>query len=74
MACRLGYPSPSRQQWPSRPSLDSGWLTVVGRVDAALTITDVEPHLTVGGTDRPLAAHHVRQRRAARPRSRIPSG
>jgi hypothetical protein len=34
-------------QWPGRPSLDTGWLTVVGRVKAGLTITDVERQLTV---------------------------
>jgi MacB-like periplasmic core domain len=34
-------------QWPNRPSLDTGWLTVVGRVKAGLTTTDVERQLTV---------------------------
>ena len=34
-------------QWPTRPSLDNGWLKVVGRVNTGLTITDVERQLTV---------------------------
>ena len=34
-------------QWPTRPSLDAGWLTVVGRVKAALTTADVERQLAV---------------------------
>ena len=34
-------------QWPTRPSLDNGWLKVVGRVKTGLTITDVERQLTV---------------------------
>ena len=34
-------------QWPTRPSLETGWLTVVGRVKAGLTIADVERQLAV---------------------------
>jgi predicted permease len=43
-------------QWPTRPSLDTGWLTVVGRMKAGVTITDVERQLTVSAA-RIAAAH-----------------
>ena len=43
-------------QWPTRPSLDTGWLTVVGRVKAGLTTTDVERQLTVSAAR--IAASH----------------
>ena len=43
-------------QWPMRPSLDTGWLTVVGRVKAGLTTTDVERQLTVSAAR--IAASH----------------
>ena len=67
-------------QWPSRPSLDTGWLTVVGRVKAALTTTDVERQLAVSAariaasqpTTRANAAPRVRALRS--PRMTPPSG
>jgi predicted permease len=34
-------------QWPTRPSLDTGWLSVAGRVKAGFTTTDVERQLAV---------------------------
>jgi putative ABC transport system permease protein len=37
-------------QWPTGPSLDTGWLGVVGRVKAGLTTTDVGRQLTVSAT------------------------
>ena len=40
--------------WPTRPSLDTGWLTVVGRVKAGLRLTDVERQLTVSAARLPL--------------------
>ena len=43
-------------QWPTRPSLDTGWLTVVGRLKAGLTTTDVERQLTVSAAR--IAASH----------------
>ena len=43
-------------QWPTRPSLDTGWLSVVGRVRAGLTTTDVERQLTVSAAR--IAASH----------------
>ena len=55
-------------QWPSRPSLDTGWLTVVGRVQAGLTTTDVERQLTVSAAR--LAASHPATRANAAPRVR----
>ena len=55
-------------QWPSRPSLDTGWLTVVGRVKAGLTTTDVERQLTVSAAR--IAASHPTTRANAAPRVR----
>jgi predicted permease len=34
-------------QWPTRPPLDSSWLSVIGRVKAGLTVADVERQLNV---------------------------
>ena len=55
-------------QWPSRPSLDTGWLTVVGRVKAGLTTTDVERQLTVSAAR--IAASDPTTRANAAPRVR----
>ena len=55
-------------QWPSRPSLDTGWLTVVGRVKAGLTTTDVERQLTVSAAR--IAASRPTTRANAAPRVR----
>ena len=57
-------------QWPTRPSLDTGWLTVVGRVKAGLTITDVERQLTVSAAR--IAASQPTTRANAAPRVRAP--
>ena len=57
-------------QWPTRPSLDTGWLTVVGRVKAGLTITDVERQLTVSAAR--IAASQPTTRANAAPRVRTP--
>ena len=54
--------------WPSRPSLDTGWLSVVGRVKAGLTITDVARQLTVSAAR--IAASHPTTRANAAPRVR----
>jgi putative ABC transport system permease protein len=43
-------------RWPTRPSLDTGWLSVVGRVKAGLTTADVEHQLTVSAAR--IAASH----------------
>jgi putative ABC transport system permease protein len=43
-------------QWPTGPSLDTGWLRVVGRVKAGLTTTDVGRQLTVSAAR--IAASH----------------
>jgi putative ABC transport system permease protein len=55
-------------QWPTRPSLDDGWLNVVGRVNPGLTITDVERHLTVAAAR--IAASNPATRANAAPRVR----
>ncbi len=55
-------------QWPTRPSLDNGWLKVVGRVKAGLSITDVERQLTVSAAR--IAASHPATRANAAPRVR----
>ena len=55
-------------QWPTRPSLDTGWLTVVGRVKAGLTTTDVERQLTVSAAR--VAASQPTTRANAAPRVR----
>jgi putative ABC transport system permease protein len=55
-------------QWPTRPSLDTGWLTVVGRVKAGLTTTDVERQLTVSAAR--IAASLPTTRANAAPRVR----
>ena len=55
-------------QWPTRPSLDTGWLTVVGRVKAGLTTTDVERQLTVSAAR--IAASQPTTRANAAPRVR----
>ena len=57
-------------QWPTRPSLDAGWLTVVGRVKAGLTITDVEHQLAVSAAR--IAASQPTTRANAAPRVRAP--
>jgi putative ABC transport system permease protein len=57
-------------QWPTRPSLDTGWLTVVGRVKAGLTITDVERQLAVSAAR--IAASQPTTRANAAPRVRTP--
>ena len=57
-------------QWPSRPSLDTGWLSVVGRVKAGLTIADVERQLTVPAAR--IAASQPTTRANAAPRVRTP--
>jgi predicted permease len=53
------------QQWPTRPSLDTGWLSVVGRVKAGLTTADVERQLTVSAAR--IAASHPTTRANAAP-------
>ena len=55
-------------QWPTRPSLDTGWLTVVGRVKAGLTTVDVERQLTVSAAR--IAASQPTTRANAAPRVR----
>ena len=55
-------------RWPGRPSLDTGWLTVVGRVKDGLTITDVERQLTVSAAR--IAASQPTTRANAAPRVR----
>ena len=55
-------------QWPSRPSLDTPWLTVVGRVKAGLTAADVEGQLTVSAAR--IAASQPTTRANAAPRVR----
>ena len=55
-------------QWPTDPSLDTGWLKVAGRVKAGLTITDVERQLTVPAAR--IAASHPGTRANAAPRVR----
>ncbi len=55
-------------QWPTRPSLDTGWLTVVGRMKAGLTTTDVERQLTVSAAR--IAASNPTTRANAAPRVR----
>ena len=55
-------------QWPTRPSLDTGWLTVVGRVKAGLTTTDVERQLAVSAAR--IAASNPASRANATPRVR----
>ena len=55
-------------QWPTRPSLDTGWLTVVGRVKAGLTTMDVERQLTVSAAR--IAASQPATRANAAPRVR----
>ena len=55
-------------QWPTRPSLDTGWLKVVGRVTAGLTVTDVERQLTVSAAR--IAASRPTTRANAAPRVR----
>ena len=55
-------------QWPTGPSLDTGWLNVVGRVKAGLTITDVERQLTVSAAR--IAASQPTTRANAAPRVR----
>ena len=55
-------------KWPTRPSLDTGWLTVVGRIKAGLTTTDVERHLTVSAAR--IAASQPATRANAAPRVR----
>ena len=57
-------------QWPTRPSLDTGWLTVVGRVKAGLTTADVERQLTVSAAR--IAASQPTTRANAAPRVRTP--
>jgi predicted permease len=57
-------------QWPTRPSLDAGWLTVVGRVKAGVTITDLERQLTVPAAR--IAASQPTTRANAAPRVRTP--
>ena len=57
-------------QWPARPSLDTGWLTVVGRVKAGLSIADVERQLTVPAAR--IAASQPATRANAAPRLRTP--
>ena len=55
-------------QWPTRPSLDAGWLKVVGRVKAGFTTTDVERQLTVSAAR--IAASQPATRANAAPRVR----
>ena len=55
-------------QWPTRPPLDTGWLSVVGRVKAGLTIGDVERQLTVPAAR--IAASQPSTRANAAPRVR----
>jgi putative ABC transport system permease protein len=55
-------------QWPTRPSLDTPWLTVVGRVKARLTAADVERQLTVAAAR--IAASQPATRASAAPRVR----
>jgi putative ABC transport system permease protein len=57
-------------QWPTRPSLDTGWLSVVGRVKAGLTITDVERQLAVSAAR--IGASQPTTRANAAPRVRAP--
>jgi putative ABC transport system permease protein len=57
-------------QWPTRPSLDTGWLSVVGRVKAGLTTTDVERQLTVSAAR--IGASQPTTRANAAPRVRAP--
>ncbi len=57
-------------QWPSGPSLDTGWLSVVGRVKAGLTTADVERQLTVPAAR--IAASQPTTRANAAPRVRTP--
>ena len=52
-------------QWPTRPSLDTAWLSVVGRVKAGLTIADVERQLTASAAR--IAASHAATRANAAP-------
>ena len=54
--------------WPNRPSLETGWLTVVGRVKAGLAIADVERQLTVSAAR--IAASQPATRANAAPRVR----
>jgi hypothetical protein len=55
-------------QWPTGPSLDTGWLKAVGCVRAGLTITDVERQLTVSAAR--IAASQPATRDNAAPRVR----
>ena len=57
-------------QWPTRPSLETGWLTVVGRVKAGLTIADVERQLAVSAAR--IAASQPTMRANAAPRVSTP--
>jgi predicted permease len=57
-------------QWPTRASLDTGWLTVVGRLKTGLTITDVEHQLAVSAAR--IAASQPTTRANAAPRVRAP--
>ena len=56
-------------RWPTRPSLDTGWLTVVGRMKAGLTVTDVERQLTVPAARIAASQPAIRANAAPRVRS-----
>jgi predicted permease len=56
-------------QWPSRPSLDTGWLTVVGRMKADRTVTDVERQMTVSAARIAASQPTTRANAAARVRA-----
>jgi predicted permease len=55
-------------QWPTRPSLDAAWLTVVGRMNAGATGMDIERQLTVSAAR--IAASQPTTRANAAPRVR----
>jgi putative ABC transport system permease protein len=55
--------------WPGRPSLDTAWLSVVGRVNTGHTIADVEHQLTVSAARIAASQPTTRANAAARVRT-----